>query len=165
MYKGSLFRNGAFFDSGKADSFFKISGSIYSALDITKKGALDKFLETIKKIKPSKALQKRAEKLNLKKSQSIQNITQLKTELYDTNWRKYPNIYNILSPSQIFGRLVRNAGIEAIVYKSTKKSKAGLCMAVFPENFKHSDSYIKLEDCPKGIVNKTMNTETFENFY
>ncbi|MBC6415356.1 MAG: hypothetical protein GDA46_03080 [Bdellovibrionales bacterium] len=68
-------------------------------------------------------------------------------------WRKYPSIYNIPSISQIFGQLVRNAGIEAIVYKSTKKSKTDLCMTLFPENFKHSDSYIKLEDCPKGIIN------------
>ena len=45
------------------------------------------------------------------------------------------------------------------------ESKTGLCMVVFPENFKNFDSYIKLEDCPKNIVNKKMDSETFENFY
>ncbi|MBC6415357.1 MAG: RES family NAD+ phosphorylase [Bdellovibrionales bacterium] len=78
-----------FFNSKKADSFFKISGHIYSILDITKKETLDKFIKTIKKIKISKALKKRAKKLNLK-TQSIQNITELKTNLYDINLEKIP---------------------------------------------------------------------------
>ena len=154
-----------FFNSNRGDSFFRISGHIYSVLDITKKEALGRFIKTIKQIKLSKALQSRAEKLDLKKRQSLQSVTELKTSIYDINWRKYPNIYNIPSPPQVFGQLARYAGIEAIVYKSTKKSKAGLCMAVFPENFKHSDSYVKLEDCPKEIVNQIMSAETFENFY
>ena len=38
-------------------------------------------------------------------------------------------------------------------------------MAVFSENFKNSESYITLEDCPKSIINKKMDSETFENFY
>ena len=154
-----------FFKSNRGDSFFQISGHIYSALDITKKGSLDKFVKTIKQIKLSKHLQNRAEKLALKKRYSVQSITKLKNCIYDVNWRNFPNIYNIPSLPQIFGQLAKNAGIESIVYKSTKKSKAGLCMAVFPENFQNSDSYIKLEDCPKGITNKKMDSETFESFY
>ena len=145
--------------------FFQISGHIYSVLDITKKGSLDKFVQIIRQIKLSKKLQNRAEKLDLKKRYAVQNITELKVSIYDVNWRRLPNIYNIPSLPQIFGQLAKNAGIEAILCKSTKKSREGLCMAVFPENFKNSDSYIKLEDCPKGITNKKMDSETFENFY
>ena len=154
-----------FFNSKRGDSFFQINGHIYSVLDITKKGSLDKFVKIIKQIRLSKNLQNKAEKLALKKRHPVQNITELKTSIYDVNWRRFPNIYNIPSLPQIFGQLAKNAGIEAIVYKSTKKSKEGLCMVVFPENFKNSESYIKLEDCPKDIVNKKMDSETFENFY
>ena len=154
-----------FFNSKRSDSFFQISGHIYSVLDITKKGSLDKFIQVVRQIKLSKNLQNRAKKLGLKTRHSVQNITELKTDIYDFNWRKFPNIFNIPSLPQIFGQLAKNAGIEAILYKSTKKSKKGLCMVVFPENFKNSDSYIKLEDCPKGIVNKKIDSETFEDFY
>ena len=155
-----------FFNSKRGDSFFQISGHIYSALDTTKKGSLNKFVKTIKQITLSEQLQNRFKKLNIKEERaSIQSMKQFEKIIYHKNWKIDPNIYDIPAPSQIFGQLAKNAGIEAILYKSTRKSREGLCMAVFPENFKNSESYIKLEDCPKDIVNKKMNSETFENFY
>ena len=154
-----------FLTSKRGDSFFQISGHIHSLLDITKKGSLDKFIKTIKQIKLSKTLQNRAKKLNLEKVKSIQTITEFKNIIYSVDWRKSPNLYNVPAPSQIFGQLAKDAGIEAILYRSTKKSRAGLCIAVFPENFKNSDSYIELKDCPKGITNKKIDSKTFENFY
>ena len=154
-----------FFSKERGDSFFRVNGCIHSLLDITAKGSLNKFVKTIKQIKLSKPLQNRAEKLGLKGRHSLQNMTEFKNSMYDINWRRFPNIFSIPALPQIFGQLAKNAGIEAILYKSTKKSKAGLCMAVFPENFKNSDSYIKLEDCPESIVNKNMDSKTFESFY
>ena len=154
-----------FFSKERGDSFFRVNGYIHSLLDLTAKGSLNKFVKTIKQIKLSKSLQNRAEKLGLKKRHSLQSITELKNSIYDINWRRSPNIFNIPALPQIFGQLTKDAGIEAIVYKSTKKSRQGLCMAVFPENFKNSESYITLEDCPKSIINKKMDSETFENFY
>ena len=97
--------------------------------------------------------------------ESVQNVVQLKKSIYNKDWRVDPNIHEIPSTSQVFGQLAKEAGIEAILYKSTKHSRTGLCIAVFPENLKNSESYIKLEDCPKAIVNKKMDSETFENFY
>ena len=153
-----------FFSKERGDSFFRVNGYIHSLLDITAKGSLNKFLKTIKQITLSKQLQTRSKKFGVKR-ESLQNITQLKKYIYDKNWKIDPNIHDIPALSQIFGQLAKEAGIEAILYKSTKKSKAGLCMAVFPENFKNSDSCIKLEDCPKNIVNKKMDSKTFESFY
>lgn len=156
-----------FYNSNQGDSFFCISGCIHSLLDITAKGSLNKFVKTIKQVTLSEQLKKRFKKLDVGEyeRESIQNITQLKKSIYNKNWREAPNIYDIPALPQIFGQLTKEAGIEAILYKSTKTSKTGLCMAVFPENFKNSDSYIKLEDCPKAIVNRKMDSETFENFY
>lgn len=156
-----------FFNSKRSDSFFKISGHIYSMLDITKKGSLNKFIKTIKQITLSKQLQNRFKKLNISTEErtSIQSMKQFEKIIYNKNWKIDPNIHGIPAPSQIFGQLAKKAGIEAILYKSTRKSRTGFCIAVFPENFKNSDSYIKLEDCPKDITNKKMNSETFENFY
>ena len=153
-----------FLNSNIGDSFFPVSGHIHSVLDITKKSALDKFIKTIKQIKPSQSLQTRAKKLNIKKT-PVQSIIQLKTAIYNINWKREPNIFDIPAPSQIFGQLAKNAGIEAILYKSTKRAKEGLCMAIFPENFKNSPSHIQLEDSSKNITDKKMDSKTFENFY
>ncbi len=153
-----------FYTNKNGEGIFSIEGNIHSVLDIGKKGSLDAFVKVIKKIKLSRSLQKMAKKLKLK-GELIQNITQLKKAIYHVNWRRSPILYDIPSSSQIFGRLVRNAGIEAILYRSTKNSRSGLCLAVFPENFKNSESYIRLQDNSKGIKNKEINAETFENFY
>ena len=155
-----------FFSSKKSDSLFRISGHIYSMLDITKKGSLNRFIKTIKQITLSKQLQNRLKKLNINTERtSIQSMKQFEKIIYNKNWKIYPNIHDIPAPSQVLGQLAKEAGIEAILYKSTKKLRTELCMVVFPENFKNSDSYIKLEDCPEGVVNKKMDSETFENFY
>lgn len=153
-----------FYSSSTGDSFFSVNGYINSVLDVTQKGSLDKFVQVIKTIILSKALQKRAKQLSLK-IESIKNVTQLKKHIYDKNWKKAPNIFDIPAIPQIFGQLVKDAGIEATLYKSTKKSRTGLCLAVFPENFKNSESYLNLEDCPKSIKNKRMDSETYESFY
>ncbi len=62
--------------------------------------------------------------------------------LYD--WRKIPLLLGVLSHSQQLGRDARAAGIEAIRYLSVKSHKP--CLAVFPENLAHSDSYVELDD-------------------
>ena len=154
-----------FFSKKTGDSFFRISGYIHSLLDITARGSLNRFVKTIKQITLSEQLQNRFKKFDMGEEECIQNMKQLKNNIYNENWRIDPNIYDRPAPSQIFGQLAKEAGIEAVLYKSTKHSKTGLCIAVFPENFKNSDSYINLEDCPKGMLNKKIDSETFENFY
>lgn len=154
-----------FLSSPKGDCFFRVSGFVRSVLDITKKGSLDKFVKIIKTISLPQALRNRAKKLNLNSQKSVQNITQLKRELYNKDWRLSPNIFETPAPSQIFGQLAKDAGIEAIIYKSAQKSRDELCMAVFPENFQNSESYLFLEDCPESIINKRMDSETYERFY
>lgn len=154
-----------FFHTKRGDSFFCVSGHIHSLLDITAKGSLNKFIKIIKQITLSKQLKKRFKKFDMGERESVQNITRFKRSTYYKDWKVDPNIHDIPATSQVFGQLAKEAGIEAILYKSTKHSRTGLCIAVFPENLKNSDSYIKLKDCPRDITNKKMDSETFENFY
>ncbi len=154
-----------FFSAKRGDSFFPVSGYINIVLDITKKGSLNKFLKVIKKITPSEEIKKRAKQLKLPSPESVQNITQFKKDLYNKSWRNRPNIFDIPASSQIFGQLVRNAGIEAILYQSTKHSKSGLCLAIFPENFKNSESYITLQESAKNIKSKRLDLKSYEQFY
>ena len=153
-----------FFSDKRGNSFFRVNGCINTLLDITRKGSLNKFMKVIKKITLSRELKKRANQLELNRS-SLQRMAQLKKDLYDKNWKLAPNIYDIPSVSQIFGQLAKSSGIEGILYQSTRHSKTGLCLAVFPENFKNSESYIDLKDCPKNIKYKRLDLESYQKFY
>jgi hypothetical protein len=59
-------------------------------------------------------------------------------------WRQVAALAGVDAPSQQFGRMASAAGIEAIQYLSVKSHKP--CLAIFPENFAHSDSHIELDD-------------------
>jgi hypothetical protein len=67
------------------------------------------------------------------------------------DWRGEPQLFGIPAASQMFGRFVRDAGFEAILYQSQRGGR--LCLAVFPENFRASDSRIKIVgDMPPGAT-------------
>jgi RES domain len=64
-------------------------------------------------------------------------------------WRTEPQTFGIPAASQIFGRFVRDAGFEAIIYNSQQGGKN--CLAVFPENFRMSNARIEVAgDIPPG---------------
>ena len=57
-------------------------------------------------------------------------------------WRWECQMFGIPVPGQMLGRFVRDAGFEAILYPS--QQGGGDCLAVFPENFKASNSEIRV---------------------
>jgi hypothetical protein len=63
-----------------------------------------------------------------------------------TNWRLPPTLFDLPSNSQLLAKILFDAGFEAIIYKSSKTGKR--CIAVFPQNLKHTDSFIELDVVP-----------------
>lgn len=64
-------------------------------------------------------------------------------------WRLEPQMFGIPATSQIFGRFIRDAGFEAVLYPSQQGGET--CLAVFPENFRASASRIEVVgDVPPG---------------
>jgi hypothetical protein len=59
-----------------------------------------------------------------------------------SEWRREPQVFGIPAASQIFGRFVQDAGFEAILYPSRQGGNG--CLAVFPLNFRGSDSRIEV---------------------
>ena len=154
-----------FFNTKKGDCFVCINGYIHSVLDLTKKHSLNSFIKIIKQFTLSDALQKRAKKINLTRN-LVYNVTQLKKTMFNRDWRRDPNIHDIPAPSQIFGQLAHQAGIEAILYKSTRKSRrGGLCLAVFPKNFKNSNSVLAVENYSIKTKYKKIDSESYQSFY
>ena len=64
-------------------------------------------------------------------------------------WRLEPQMFGIPATSQIFGRFIRDAGFEAVLYPSQQGGET--CLAVFPENFSAGTSRIEvIGDLPPG---------------
>jgi hypothetical protein len=66
--------------------------------------------------------------------------------LLTKDWRVSPVHGDVPANSQIFGALIYQAGIEGILYPSTLTGKE--CLAIFPNNFAVTSSYIQLDDEP-----------------
>ncbi len=90
----------------------------------------------------------------------VRDTAGLARVLLETNWRGWGMHVDVPSPSQIFGQLVSEAGIEAILYPS--KFGEGDCLAVFPKNFEGSDAVLQLDDpAPPDIDTLRMDSTTW----
>lgn len=73
------------------------------------------------------------------------------------------NAYDVPAVTQIFGRIVFDAGMEGILYESALTGKP--CLAIYLQNFKDSSSFIELNgDCPAELVHKRIDSTSFTNF-
>jgi hypothetical protein len=122
-----------------------VSGSIQSCLDITDRGTVRRYSEIMSRWEMPNELERWWRRLGYS-TEELHRRLRLDAwteDLFVAQWRSEPTLFDELSSSQIFGRLARAAGIEAIKYPSVRTNKA--CLAVFPDNFAHSDSYIELD--------------------
>ena len=130
----------------RTDSYamYSLSGSVESVLDVTRWDALKPFLEIIKSFRAPDEIALWAKRRGHPILRVVQSIEELEQSIMEPNWRRYVSALGIVTASQQFGREARAAGIEAIRYLSVKSHKP--CLAVFPENLAHSDSYVELDD-------------------
>ena len=124
--------------------FARLHGEIELVIDITSEANLKPFLKQIKKLVPSDELIVKAKILGLNPPDSVRTMKKLKEALTEWDWSSNPAVLDIPSNSQIFGLIARAAGVHAILYKS--KFFTGKCLAIFPENFAESASFVQLSD-------------------
>jgi hypothetical protein len=91
-------------------------------------------------------LRTEGESLGFAEQHIITNPVELPRELMDPFWRGAPGLAVAPANSQVFGSLVRDSGIQAILFKSTRD--VGPCLAIFPENFEGTNSFVELQDDP-----------------
>ena len=73
-------------------------------------------------------------------------------------------VYNFPSNSQIFGQIAHEAGVEGILYPSSKRSNKN-SLAIFPKNFNQSISYVQIEDrVPEQMLFRKLDATTYLNF-
>jgi hypothetical protein len=132
-----------------------ISGRLDAVLDVCDGRNLAAFVALIKGFRLSAALSSKARRLNFP-VKLVRTAQELIDVLHARDWRNWPALYDVPAACQTFGRIVFDAEIEGILYKSVLTEKP--CLAVYPQNFRNSPSYIELDDpAPSGIVQRRLD--------
>lgn len=123
---------------------FYLNGQLDHVFDLRESSNLTGFTKIIAKFNLSSDTEKFARKVKLPARQLIRTQTDLRKKLLalPSVWRGEPQMFGIPAPSQMFGRFVRDAGFEAVLYPSQRGGQE--CLAVFPQNFRTSDSCVEV---------------------
>ncbi len=130
-------------------SIVSVGGLLDTVIDLRTSHSLQKLVDCIKGFTVPKELLQKANKLGIKAPELLTDAETLQHALLRTNWIGSPRHYDVPDTTQVFGQLVHQAGITGILYPSSKNGKD--CLAVYPRNFRDSDSYIQLNDHPEDI--------------
>lgn len=145
--------------SNSSITIVTLKGEIGQVLDLNQVSTLKSFFNLIKDIELPSNFIKRANKLNIHPMYHVQTLKELHGTLLKLDWRDIPMWFDVPSNSQILGQIAHAAGVEAILYPSRVSDKN--CLAVFPENFSQSMSYIEIEDgVPSEIKCKRLDAQT-----
>lgn len=147
-------------ESADSYSAVRLDGHVNNIFDMTKPQNLDAVAKVLKKIKMPERAKGLMKKLGITSRQLY--MIQTGQRLFETvaveNWRIKPVQFGIAAQSQILAELIRAAGFEAIVYKSTQGAKR--CLAVFPDKIS-ADTYIEVADLsPSEITHARLDTES-----
>jgi RES domain-containing protein len=124
----------------------RLRGALENVLDVGDLEALRPVVNIFKEFPLPKAVITIARKLGLRQAPwLIRSPVTLQRQLLHPNWRMLPMQFDLPSNSQIFGRLVSAAGIHGILYPSARDS-ARRCLALFPQNWAGSSSFIEVTD-------------------
>jgi hypothetical protein len=126
-------------------SMVRLTLKIENVFDLTNTKNLHAFSKVIAKFKMTSELRGLGRAIGISSSPMlIRSPALLKKDLTSSGWRNYPVQYEIPANSQVFGRLLRDAGFEGVIYPSSKGR--GKCVAVFTENLEGTDSFVELAD-------------------
>jgi hypothetical protein len=120
-----------------------VKGQLDEIIDLRVAGVLEGLAEINKGFTISKQLAEGFKKAGWPAQDVILNSEVMLKSILDEQWRIYPMQFDVPSNSQILGQIVSVAGVQGIVYPSTKHS--GTCLAIYPQNFSGTDSYIEIE--------------------
>jgi hypothetical protein len=131
-------------------SHISISGNLETIINLNKPTKLQGFVNLIKDFTVSKPLKHEGKSLGFPEPDIIRTVPKLISVLMATNWREWPMQFDVPVASQIFGQLVSSVGIEGILFKSkfANRKDVGNCLAIYPQNFKDTGSFVVLDDAP-----------------
>jgi len=123
---------------------FSLHGQIEHALDLSRSVVLGAFAKIIATFDHTRDTKSFAHRLRLSPQRLIRTPGALWNRLLcsPAAWRLDPQAFGIPASSQIFGRFVRDAGFEAILYPSQRGGQD--CLAIFPQNLHSSSTRVEV---------------------
>jgi hypothetical protein len=132
-------------------SSLKLTGVVNNVFDLTRLVNLKGFCRVIGKFSLSRAVYEAEAKAMRAPTRLVRKPRELLDSLMRDDWRALPVHFDVPSNSQVFGRLLVDAGFDGVVYRSSKSGHR--CLAVFTRQLVNSDSKIALHgDRPAGIA-------------
>jgi hypothetical protein len=123
---------------------FSLRGRVEQVLDLRTHKHLKPFTDIVGNFRLSKETQRFGREHRLKPYFLVKTTSHLWNLVLAGSvvWRGEPNFLGIPAASQIFGRFVRDAGFEAVLYPSRQGGEE--CLAIYPQNFVSSNSRIEV---------------------
>ena len=144
--------------SPTSHSSLVVQGTLQNVFDLRSHKSLTKFVRHIRHFTLSKELIQMAKELQIEERALISQPKELLTSLMDPDWRFRPAQYGLPANSQLFGRMLADAGFDGVIYKSTKGE--GYCIAAFPEAFADLSSFVELRDPSPETAVKRLDLAT-----
>jgi hypothetical protein len=139
-----------------------VNGELESIVDLNEPRRLEPFVDIIRTFEVPKDLPKRAQQLRMENPSLVRSASDLVSVLTAVHWRPYPMQFDVPSTSQIFGRLAMSAGVEGILYPSSRTRHE--CLAIFPTKIS-GKSFVELESpVPDEITHRRLDADTFQDF-
>lgn len=134
-------------EHGVSHSTLFVHGHLSRVFDMTGCQSLAPVAQVFRRIrKPVKARQIQSKlKIPDRDVAMAQTGKQIHEMVLANNWRVLPVQFGLPAPSHILAELIRAAGFEAILYRSTKGP--GKCLAIFPDLLADG-SFVELMDTP-----------------
>jgi RES domain len=128
-----------------------MNGHLHRVFDVTTRVTLKAIAKVLGRIRMPQGARAIKKRLRIKDNdvRMITTSQQLYNAVLTQNWRMRPVQFGLPAPSHTLAELIRAAGFEAILYRSTKGQ--GRCLAVFPDQLA-SASFVELADAAPAAV-------------
>lgn len=139
---------------------FTLGGRVENVFDLHDAKGLRDFVTIIKRFDLSSETRRFARRIGVRHQTLVRTTRELllRTLAAPDKWRAKPQLFGIPAANQIFGRFVRDAGFDGILYPSQQGGTR--CLAIFPENINASSSRIQvIGDAPSGASCLTMDKD------
>lgn len=143
----------------QSDASVRLNGHIERVFDIRNIENLKPVAKVLAKFAVPPELEKLARSLKMGRPSDllIRTPAKLQANLQDMNWRAWPAQFGLPSPSQRFGLLLKWAGYEGILYRSSKQP-GSTCIAVLTSNICSERTFIQLADgYPPAVMHNRLD--------
>ncbi|MFC1484129.1 RES domain-containing protein [Candidatus Neomarinimicrobiota bacterium] len=131
-----------------------ISGTINTIINLDHAKRLQAFVDVIQNFQVSESLVRSAKIIKLPPPDLVRTVESLLDSLGFDEWRNWPTQLGVPHPSQIFGQIVMECGIEGIHYRSKFSGKR--CLVIYYQNFtEENGSFVKLDDKAPQATSET----------